>query len=142
MMAGAGALHAIFNQLRKIHANAQAFTSGLACFQNFLNCAHQAVRVFQHEPVEVAALGVIDMGLAAFESLQVKANGRDRSFQFMSNCINEAVMLLIAANFADQKAGIENQASGYRPEEDDPEKNFNVMLPVQDDPAETNRDRD
>jgi hypothetical protein len=47
-------------------------------------------------------------------------------------------MLLVAANLANQKTGIKNEAGGDGTEKDDAEKDLNVVLPIEDDPAETN----
>jgi hypothetical protein len=141
MMAGAGALHTVFDELSEIDANGLAFAAGLPCFQDFLYRSHQAVSIFEHEPVEVAPLCVIDMGLAALEGLQVQADGCNGSFQFMSDGVNKAIVLFIAANFANQKTGIENQTGRNRTKKDDPEKDFDIVLPIQNDPAETDGNR-
>jgi len=142
MMAGAGALHAFFNQLGKIQVDVLPLPAGHPCLQYLLDSAHQAVGVFEHEPVEVAALRVIDVGLAALKGLQVKADGGDGRFQFVSNGIDKAIVLFVAANFTNEKTGVEYQTGSDGTKKDDPEKNFDIMLPVQDDPAETDSDRD
>ena len=59
----------------------------------------------------------------------------------MGNGINEAVVLFVAAYFADEKAGIEDQASNDSAEENHAQHDFYVLLPVQDDPTEANRNR-
>src|SRR5262249_16734518 len=93
-------LNALLNQLRKIKCNmlllARAFTAG---FQYLLDSIHQAVAVLEHQAIELLALGLIE--LSAFQSLQMQANRGNRSLQFVGNRINEAVVLLVAANFAD-----------------------------------------
>ena len=60
----------------------------------------------------------------------------------MSNSIDKAVVLFVAANFTNQKTGVKYQTGSDGTKKDDAEKNFDVMLPVQDDPAETDSDRD
>ena len=59
----------------------------------------------------------------------------------MSDGVDETVVLLVAANFADQKTGIKNKAGGDCAKKDDAEKNFKIMLPIQNDPAETDGNR-
>lgn len=66
----------------------------------------------------------------------MKADGRNGSFQFVSNGIDKAIVLFVAANFANQKSGVEYEAGSDRAKKDDPEKNLNIMLPIQNDPAE------
>lgn len=53
----------------------------------------------------------------------------------MSDGVDEAVVLLIAANFADQEDGVENESGDDGAEEDDAEKDFDAFAPVEDDPA-------
>ena len=141
VMAGTGALHTLFNQLGKIQADVLPFASRLACFQDFINRAHQTISVFEHEPVEVTALDFVNMGLT-LEGLKMKANGGNGRLQFMSDGVDETVVLLIAPDLSDQKTGVEDEARGDCAEEDDPEKDANTFAPIEDDPAKADRDRD
>jgi len=59
----------------------------------------------------------------------------------MGNGINEAVVLFVAAYFADEKAGVEDQAGNDGAEENHAQHDFYVLLPVEDDPTEANRNR-
>ena len=59
----------------------------------------------------------------------------------MGDGVDEAVMLLVAANFADQKNRIEDKAGNDGAEENDAEKNFDALAPVEDDPAAADRER-
>src|ERR1700688_1153203 len=59
----------------------------------------------------------------------------------MSDRVDEAVMLLVAANFADEKNRIEDEASDYGAKKNDAEKNFDAFAPVEDDPAAADRER-
>jgi len=138
-MTGTGAFHAVFNQLREVHTDDLSFGAGLARLQDFLDGAHQAVGVLEHEMVKIAALRFVHLHLLAFQRLQVQADGCNGRFELMSDGVNEAVVLLVTANFADEKAGVEDEAGGNGSKEDDPEKNANFLSPVEDDPAKANR---
>src|SRR5581483_5323736 len=140
-MAGARSLHAAFHQLRKIDVFAMyTARASLSCFQDLFHRAHQAVRIIEHESIKTSALRVVHLRLTAFESLQVKADRGDGGFQLVRNGIDETIMLLIAPNFANQETGIQNEPSDDCAKEQNAEKDFDVLLPVQDDPAKTDGD--
>ena len=64
-----------------------------------------------------------------------------RRLQFVSDRIDEAVVLLAAANFAHQKTGVHDHASDDQGEKDDAEKQQHAFAPVEDDPSDIQRDR-
>ena len=59
----------------------------------------------------------------------------------MGNSVDEAIMLLIAANFADQKNRIENEPGNDDEKEYAAEEKFEAFAPVEDDPADVQRER-
>jgi hypothetical protein len=59
----------------------------------------------------------------------------------VGNGIDEAVVLFVAAYFADEKAGVEDQTGNDGAEENHAQHDFYVLLPVEDDPTEANRNR-
>src|ERR1700704_5652594 len=59
----------------------------------------------------------------------------------MSDRVNETVVLLVAANFTDKKNCIEDEAGDYGAKENDAEKNFDALAPVEDDPTTADRER-
>jgi hypothetical protein len=59
----------------------------------------------------------------------------------MSDGVDKAVMLLVAANFADQKNCIEDKPRRDGAKENDTEKNSDPLAPVEDNPATANRNR-
>jgi hypothetical protein len=59
----------------------------------------------------------------------------------MSDGVDKAVMLLVAANFADQKDRIEDEPGRDGAKENDTQKNSDPLAPVEDDPATANRNR-
>lgn len=136
MMAGAGTFDAFFDKLREIEVHSlRSACTRLASFQDLLNRAHQTVGIVEHEIVKFAALTVIEF--TPFESLQVQPYRCNGSFQFMRNRVDETVVLLVSPDFADKKAGVENQAGDNSPEKDDAEQDFYVLLPVENDPSKT-----
>ncbi len=60
----------------------------------------------------------------------------------MRDGIDKAVMLLVAANFADQKNCIEDKPGSDGAKKDDAQKNRDPFAPVKDDPAAANRNRE
>jgi hypothetical protein len=87
------------------------------------------------------SLDIVDILLPAFQCLKVKANGCNGSFQFVSNGVNETIVLLVTPNFADKKTGIEYQTGSNGAKKNDSEENLKIMLPIENDPAKTDRHR-
>src|ERR1700693_2664366 len=99
----------------------------------------QALGIEQHQLVELPPLRF--SYLESLQSLKVEPDGRDRRLQFMGDRIDETVMLLVAANFADEKNRIEDEAGDDGAKKNDAKKNFDTLAPVEDDPAAANRQR-
>ena len=59
----------------------------------------------------------------------------------MCDRVDEAVVLLVSTNFAYQEAGVQNEAGDHPAEKDNAQENFDVFLPIQNDPAEADTDR-
>ena len=78
---------------------------------------------------------------ASLQRLQIKTNRRNRRLQFMCDRIDEAVMLLVAPNFADQKNRIQNQSRHDRAKKNNAQKNPDALPPVKDDPSTPHRKR-
>jgi len=138
MMAGAGHFDAFTNQAFEVDGDALAaalFVSRYASFQNLLDRAQQAVGIVEHAAVKLAPLDFVYV--AMLQSLEVEADGSDRSFEFVSDSVDETIVLLVAADFAQQENRVEDQTGGDGAEEDDAEENFDAFAPVEDDPAES-----
>src|ERR1700681_963718 len=67
-----------------------------ARLQNLFDGVEEAVGIKQHQLVEVAPLFLAYF--ASLQGLQIKPDGGNRSFQFMRDGIDKAVMLLVAAD--------------------------------------------
>src|SRR5689334_22002150 len=142
MMAGAGEFDTVADQCRqvKLSTRPELFMSGLAGFEHLLDGAQQAIGVVDHEAVEIRALGFVH--LAALQSLQVETDGSDGGFKFVSDGVDETVMLLVAADFTNQEAGVQDDAGGDGGEENEGQKNLNIGAPVQNNPSATDSDGD
>src|ERR1700716_1081324 len=68
-----------------------------ARLQNLFDGVKKALGIQQHQLVEVAPLFLAYF--APLQGLQIKPDGGNRSFQFMRDGIDKAVMLLVAADF-------------------------------------------
>src|SRR5712691_1912590 len=78
----------------------------LAGFQHLLDGAKEPIGVIEHNAIKVATLGFVE--LPAFESLQVQANGSDGRLKCVRDSIEKAVLLLISADFAHEKNGVDH----------------------------------
>ena len=109
----------------------------LTRFQDLFHGVQQAVGIEQHELVELAPLRFFH--LASLQGFEVEADGGDWRLQFVGDGVDEAVVLLVAANFADQKNRIEDEARNDGAKKNDAQKNLDALAPVEDDPAAANR---
>ena len=58
----------------------------------------------------------------------------------MGNGVEEGVLPLVAAYFADQEDGVKDDAGGEQREDDDPQDEDGELALVEDDPADVERD--
>lgn len=141
-MARAREFHALGDQRAEINGRAEApmgSKARLAGLQNLLDRALESVGVAKHELVKMLALGFLDV--AALKRFEVQANRGDRSLQFVSDGVDEAIVLLVAADFANQKERVQDHAGNDRGEENDAEEQEHRFAPIQDDPTDVQRDR-
>ena len=78
-----------------------------ARLQHLLDGGKQTVGVGEHDLVEVLPLFFGDC--AALEGLAVEADGGDGRFEFVGDGVEEGVLALVAADFADQEDGVEER---------------------------------
>ena len=71
----------------------------------------------------------------------MQADGSNRRFQFVSNGVDEAVMLFAAANLAHQKTGIDDHARNDQRKKNDAEEQQHSFAPVENDPSNIERNR-
>jgi hypothetical protein len=107
--------------------------------QHLFDGVKKTIGIEQHQFVEIPPL--VLGHLASLQGLQIKTNRGDGSLQFMGDRVDEAVMLLVAANFTDEKNRIEDEAGDYGAKKNDAEKHFDALTPVEDDPAAADRER-
>src|SRR5262249_25608862 len=141
-VAKAGQLQAVMNDRREVHVlpvAARAALADLARAQHLLYRSQEAVRVIQHQPVEIAALVLIQT--ASLQRLQVETDGGDRRFQFMSDRVQEAVLLLVSADFPDQKDRVQDQAGDDQAEKDYAQYQRDRVGPVMDNPTDVEIER-
>ena len=99
----------------------------------------QAIAVGEHHVIELAALGVIEAGAARFQCVQVQPNRGDRRLQLVRDGIHERVVLLVSLNLADEKCGVQDQAGDDRGEDEHAEEQQAYVAPVENDPADVQR---
>jgi hypothetical protein len=104
-----------------------------ASLQHLIHGAHETFGIDEHQLIKLATLRFVD--LSPLQSLQVETDRGDRRFEFVRNSVDEAAVLLVAPNFADQKDRVEHQAGDDGAEKDDAKKDLQTFAPVEDDPA-------
>ena len=97
-------------------------------------------RVVEHHAVELAPL--LLRQLAALQRLQVQPDRRDRRLELVGDGVDERVVLLVAPDLAHQEDRIEDEARDDEREQDDAEAEQQAFAPVDDDPADVQRDGD
>src|SRR5207245_4128904 len=96
------------HQLTTFHSDAIPLflVPRLPSLQNLFDSAEQAIGIVEHQAVELPALRLTH--IAAFQGLQVKANGSNWRFQLVRDRIDKTIVLLVAADFAHQEAGVDD----------------------------------
>ena len=112
----------------------------LAGFEDLLDGGEEAVGVGEHDGVELLALGFVDG--AALEGFEVEADAGDGGFELVGDGVEEGVLTLVAADFADEEDGVEDDAGDEEGEEDDAEDGEGDVALVEDDPADVEGDGD
>src|SRR3954471_7778252 len=106
--------------------------------QDLLNRVQQPIAVFEHDAVELFALLRIE--LARLQRLQIQTDGRHGSFQLVRDRIEKGILLLVPADFTYQENGVQHHSRDDQAEEDDAEDRQHAHPPVQNDPADVERD--
>src|ERR1041385_7311896 len=106
--------------------------------QNLLDSLEQPSAVLQHDAVELLALGLVDS--AGLQRFQVQPDGCDRRFQFVGDGVNEGVLLLVAADFADQEKRIQHHAHNQQHQQEHAQDQQNPGAPGGKEPAYVEQD--
>src|SRR5262245_54481722 len=136
-----GELHALARDVGEIDACSRdppPAGAGAAGAKHLLDGVQQAVAVLQHDPVELLPSPVVQ--LPCLERLEVQADGCDGRLQFVGDGVNEGVVLLVAADLADEEDRIEDHARDDDKEDDDAQDREHAPAPVEDDPADVQGD--
>jgi hypothetical protein len=108
--------------------------------QDLLDGAQQTVAVGEHDVVELCAARRVH--LARLEGFEVEADGGDGRLQLVRDGVDEGVVLLVAAYLADEEGGVEDEAGDDDGEEDDAEDEQRDLSPVEQNPADVERERE
>ncbi len=131
------------NQLIHVHTHADLAAYALAEFaglQHLFDGRHQSVGVLAHHGQEFLLLLVRDF--AAAHGVEIEPDGGDGRLQLVGYRVDEAVLLLVAADFAHQKNCVEDKSDDQKSEEGDADDERGETTPIEDDPAELQRDCD
>jgi len=110
-----------------------------AGFENLLDGRVEAVGIGEHDFVELLALRFRDF--AALEGFEVEADGGDGGFKLVGDGVEEGILALVAADFADQEDGVEDDSGDQQSEEDDAEDDKQEAALVDDDPGDVEGDK-
>ena len=91
------------------------------------------------DAVELAPLLVVEG--AALQRLDVQADARDGGLELVRDGVQEGVLALVAADFADEEDGIQHHASYQCAEEDDAEYEVDDAGAIEQDPGDVEGDR-
>src|SRR5689334_20613409 len=83
--------------------------------QHLFHSSHKTVSVIQHQAVKIASL--VFGQSPALQRLQIKTDGGDGRFQFVSDSVEEAILLLVAADLSNKKDRVKHQAGNNQAEE-------------------------
>ena len=109
------------------------FLAELAGFEDLLDGGEEAVGVGEHDGVELLALGFVDG--AALEGFEVEADAGDGGLELVGDGVEEGVLALVAADFADEEDGVEDDAGDEEREENDAEDGEGDGALVEEDPG-------
>ena len=141
VMARAGEFHALGNQTTQI--NRRGFhhrvpVPQLTGLQHLFDRRAQAIGIVQHPPVKLRALLLIH--IAPLQGLEIKPDRRNGCLEFVSDCIDKAVVMFVAPDFADKETRVEDQSDDNGEESKQAKENQNALTPVEDDPADVQGD--
>ena len=117
------------------HPRSRAGTAGA---KHLFDQVEQAIAVGEHHTVELAAL--VFGQLAPLQGFEVEADRGDRRLQLMRHRVDERIVLLVPARFAHKEDGVHHDAREDHQKQDDPEDEQQPFAPVEDDPADVQRD--
>ncbi len=112
-----------------------------AGFQDLLDGGEETVGVGVHDGVELLALGFVEIR-TPLEGIEIEADAGDGGLELVRDGVEEGVLALVAADFADEEDGVEDDANDQEGEEDDTQDQIDEVAAVQDDPADVERDGD
>src|SRR5437016_5009688 len=100
----------------------------LSRFQHLVHGVVEAVSIGEHSGVKLFLL--LFAHTARLQSLQIEPDRRDRCLQFMSDCIDEAILLLAAADLTYKKDGVNHKSGDDQRKENDAEDQQRQIAPM------------
>lgn len=113
--------------------------TGASRSEHLFDCMQQPIVVFKHDAVELVATSLVDF--PALQSLQIKADRCNGRFKLVSDSVDEAVVLFVAPDFADQEDRVQDQSGDDEQEEDNAQYEQGDLPPMQDNPPDVERHR-
>src|SRR5262249_14450940 len=97
------------------------------------------IAVGEHVVVKLPALIFVDV--SRFQSFQVEANRSDWCFQFVSDGVDERVVLFVSTNLTNEERRVDDETENDCTKEDYAENEQCHFAPVEDYPTDIQRDR-
>jgi len=111
----------------------------LAGFEDEFDGGEQAVGVGTHDGVELLALFFVDG--ASLHGLEIETEAGDGGFELVGDGVEEGVLALVAADFADEEDSVEHDAGDDDGEEDDADEINGEAAAVVEDPRDVECDQ-
>jgi len=109
-----------------------------AGLEDLLDGGEETVGVGQHDLVELLLLFLGDG--VALEGFEVEADAGDGGLELVGDGVEEGVLALVAADFADQEDGVEDDSGGEQAEENEAKDYQGKAALVEDDPGDVEDD--
>src|SRR5579863_6061444 len=142
MMPSSRRLHRLAHNLTEVDFGffpASLLIPGAPRAQHLFHGFREAVGIAQHEAVEFLLLRFRQ--IAALQGFKMQADRRHRSFEFVSDSVDETVVLLAPPNLMHQEAGVYDHAGDDESKEDDAEEQQHALPPVENNPSNIERNR-
>ena len=142
-MPSAGSFHAFAHNLAEVDRGffpARFLISRSSGAEHLFHSLGEAVGIAEHQAVKLLLLRLWQF--AALQSFQMETDGSHRGLQFVRHCVDKAVVLFAAANFAQKEGCIHDHARDDQSKKDDAEEQQHSLAPVKDDPSNIQRDRE
>ena len=121
-------------QVNQFLVAARVAVRDLTRAQDLIDRVEKSVGVCEADVVELGAL--LRVQVVPLQRFEVEADGGNRRLQLVGDGVDEGVVLFVAADFADEEDGVEDEARDDDAEEADPQHQERHLAPVEQNPTD------